>query len=136
MRKLILAATSVAVLAAPAISMAAHSTVVPSRVNTPYTAQYVDGSGPGTETFSIAGVHEVKVAKVAANSFVKDKMTVRITLAGKPYAEFADQAGQTINWPTGWASDSPVDLGAPATSMVAHINAKGTGFTAVASYNS
>jgi hypothetical protein len=135
MRKIIIAATTVAALAAPAVSMAANSHVATSRVNTPYTAQYVDASGPGTETFSIAGVHEVKVAKNAANSFVKDKFTVRITdPAGKPFAEFANQAGTTISWPAGWASDSPVDLGNIATSMVAHINAKGTGFTAVATY--
>ena len=138
MRKLILAATSVAVLAAPAVSMAAHSTVVPSQTMTPYTAQYTDSYGPAADQFNIVGTHIVKVAKQASNSFVEDKFTVKITdpATGKPAPEFASFAGQTINWPAGWASDSPVDLGAPATSMVAHINAKGTGFTAVANYNS
>ncbi len=132
MRKIIIAATTIATLAVPAVSMAAHSTVVPSRTISPYTAQYVDGSGPGTETFTISGTHIVKVAKQASNSFVEDKMSVKITdPSGKPFAEFADQAGATINWPAGWNSDYN---GVSATKMVAHINAKGTGFTAVATY--
>ena len=63
MRKLILAATSVAVLAAPAVSMAAHSTVVPSKTVTPYTAQYTDSYGPAADQFNIVGTHIVKVAK-------------------------------------------------------------------------
>ena len=138
MRKVILAATSVAVLAAPAVSMAAHSTTVTSRTMTPYTAQYVDSYGPAADQFNIVGTHIVNVAKNPTNSFVEDKFTVKITdpATGKPAAEFANQAGQTINWPGGWASDSSVEPGAPATSMVAHINAHGTGFTAIAKYNS
>lgn len=133
MRKIILAATSVAVLAAPAVSMAAHSTVVPSRTVTPYTAQYTDSYGPAADQFSIIGKHIVKVAKNPANSSVVDKFTVRITdpTTGKPAAEFLNDAGQTIAWPGGWNSDFN---GASATSMSAHINAKGTGFTAVATY--
>ena len=109
MRKLILAATSVAVLAAPAVSMAAHSTVVPSRTITPYTAQYTDSYGPAADQFNIVGTHIVKVAKQPANSFVEDKFTVKITdpATGKPAPEFASFAGQTIAWPAGWASDSP-----------------------------
>jgi hypothetical protein len=118
--------------------MAAHSTVVPSRTVTPYATQYTDSYGPAADQFDIIGRHIVVVSKDPAKSIVEDKFTVRITdpATGKPAAEFASQAGATINWPAGWASDSPVDLGAPATSMVAHINAKGTGFTAVATYNS
>ncbi len=69
MRKIILAATSVAVLAAPAVSMAAHSTVVPSKTMTPYTAQYTDSYGPAADQFNIVGTHIVKVAKNPANSF-------------------------------------------------------------------
>ena len=86
MRKIILAATSVAVLAAPAVSMAAHSTVVPSRTMTPYTAQYTDSYGPAADQFNIVGTHIVKVAKNPANSFVEDKFTVKITdpATGKP----------------------------------------------------
>ena len=138
MRKIIAAATTLAVLAVPAVSMAAHSTVVPSRTMTPYTAQYTDSYGPAADQFNIVGTHIVKVAKNPANSFVEDKMVVKITdpTTGKPAPEFASQAGQTINWPAAWASDSPADPGAIATSMVAHINAKGTGFTAIAKYNS
>jgi hypothetical protein len=133
MRKLIIAATTVAALAAPAVSMAAHSTVVPSRTMTPYTAQYTDSYGPAADQFNIVGTHIVKVAKQASNSFVEDKFTVKITdpATGKPAPEFASVAGQTIAWPAGWNSDFN---GASATSMSAHINAKGTGFTAVATY--
>ncbi len=133
MRKIIAAATTVAALVAPAVSMAAKSTVVPSRTVSPYTAQYTDTYGPAADQFSIVGNHIVKVAKLASNSFVEDKFTVRITdpVTGKPAAEFANQAGQSIAWPTGWNSDFN---GASATSMQVQINAKGTGFTAVALY--
>ena len=133
MRKLIIAATTIATLAVPAVSMAAHSTVVPSRTMTPYTAQYNDQYGPVADQFNIVGTHIVKVARNPANSFVEDKMTVKITdpTTGKPAPEFANVAGQTISWPAGWNSDFN---GASATSMVAHINAKGTGFTAIATY--
>jgi hypothetical protein len=137
MRKLIIAATTVAALAVPAVSMAAQSTVVPSRTMTPYTAQYTDSYGPAADQFNIVGTHIVRVAKNPANSFVEDKFTVKITdpATGKPAPEFASSAGKTITWPAGWASDSTVDPGAPATSMIAHINAKGTGFTAIATYS-
>ncbi len=104
MRKLIAAATTLAVLAVPAVSMAANTTVVPSRTMTPYTAQYIDSYGPVADQFNIVGTHIVKVAKNRSNSFVKDKFTVKITdpATGKPAPEFASLAGQTIPWPTGW----------------------------------
>lgn len=133
MRKLILAATSVAVLAAPAVSMAAHSTTVTSRVNTPYSApSYTDASGGNK--FTCNGVHEVKVGKTAASSFTIDKFHCKITdpTTGKKVAQFT--SNQPINWLTsygGWNSDYN---GASATSMVATPNATGTGFSAVAHY--
>ena len=131
MRKIIIAATTVATLAAPAVSMAANSHVATSRVNTPYNVSYADPSAGNT--FTCNGMHEVKVGKTPQASFVIDKFHCKITspTTGKPAAQLPGNA--TIDWATkgGWASDV---TGALATSMIAHSNAKGTGFSAVATY--
>lgn len=140
MRKLILAATSVAVLAAPAVSMAAHSNTVTSRTNTPYTASYTDtyGSADKGQQLTCAGIHEVKVGKTAAASFVIDKFHCKVSTPGSTTLKGNRQAPFTPNQPltmsdfgSGWNSDF---TGAAATSLVGHANANGTGFSAIATY--
>ena len=63
-----------------------------------------------------------------------DKFHCKITdpATGKPVAAVHQRPPiRLIDWPAGWNSDFN---GASATSMVAHTNAKGTGFSAVATY--
>lgn len=131
MRKLIIAATTIATLAVPAVSMAANTQT--TRVDTPYTASYVDQYGTGQQT-TCKGTHEVKTAKNPANSFVIDKFQCTLTspTTGKPVAVFAPFASLSeANFGDGWASDYN---GVLSTSLVGHANSKGTGFSAIATY--
>lgn len=139
MRKIILAATSIAVLAAPAVSMAAHSTTVTSRVNTPYTAFYTDtyGTADGGMQLTCNGVHEVKIGKTADKSFAIDKFNCKVSLVGTAAkgnrtAPFTPNQQLTMSsFGSGWNSDFN---GAPATSLTGQANAKGNAFSAVATY--
>ena len=137
MRKLIIAATTIATLAVPAVSMAANN-VATSRTNTPFTAHYVD---PVTlAQTDCAGTHEVKVGKTAGASFVIDKEHCKLTNTattasgkqGKPDKVFAPfQSLSEANFGDGWASDYN---GAMSTSLIGSANATGTGFSIVATY--
>lgn len=132
MRKLIIAATTIAALAVPAVSMAANN-VVTSRVNTPFTASYVDTWGTGAQT-TCSGIHEVKVGKTAATSFVIDKEHCQLTVPGttKPDKVFAPfQSLSEANFGDGWASDYN---GVMSTSVVGHANANGSGYSIIATY--
>lgn len=140
MRKIILAATSIAVLAAPAVSMAAHSTTVTSRTSTPYTANYTDtyGSADQGQQLICNGVHVVKVGKTADQSFVVDKFHCKVATAGNTTpkgnrtAPFAPGQDLTLSsFGSGWNSDFN---GVAATSLVGHANDKGNAFSAVATY--
>ena len=133
MRKIIIAATTVAALAVPAISMAANSTVVKS---SPKTASYVD---PVTHAQTDCTV--IRVVKTGPNGYVIDrehcKLTATTTNAkGKtvtrPDAVFGSfQSLSESNFGNGWASDYD---GQMSTSLVGHANANGTGFSIVATY--
>jgi hypothetical protein len=139
MRKIILAATSVAVLAVPAVSMAGNTHVATSRVNTPYTAFYTDTYGAADQGMQLtcSGVHEAKVGKTAAASFVIDKFHCKVSLVGTTakgnrVAPFAPNQHLTMSdFGSGWNSDFN---GAAATSLIGQANANGNGFSAVATY--
>jgi hypothetical protein len=139
MRKLILAATSVAVLAAPAVSMAAHSTVQTSRVNSPYSVSYTDTYGAADQGMQLTcnGVHEVKIGKTAANSFDIDKFHCKVSLVGTTpkgnrVAPFTPNQQLTMSsFGSGWNSDYN---GVAATGLTGQANAKGNAFSAVATY--
>ena len=138
MRKFIAAATTLVALAAPAVSMAAN-TVATSRTNTPYTASYTDtyGSADGAQQLTCVGVHEVKVGKTAAASFVIDKFHCKVSAPGtapKGNRTMPFQPNQQLtisSFGSGWNSDFN---GVAATSLTGQANAKGDGFSAVATY--
>jgi hypothetical protein len=133
MRKIIIAATTIATLAVPAVSMAANSAVVKSP---PKAASYVD---PVTHAQTDCTV--IRVVRTGLNGYVIDrehcKLTTSITNAkGKtvtrPDAVFAPfKSLSEANFGNGWASDYD---GQMSTSLVGHANADGTGFSIVATY--
>ena len=134
MRKLIIAATTIAALAVPAISMAAYTGN--KEVDTNYSASYVDSYGPtGTNLLTCNGVHETTTDKTGAVILVQDKMNCAVTspTTGKRVRAFQPNQPLTLGngFGGGWNSDFN---GASATSMVGHANANGEAFTATATY--
>lgn len=129
MRRLILAATlvaSLATLAVPAISAAA---VNPDKVvSTPFTASYNDGhSGLAVQC---KGVHEVKTAKIAANSYVIDREHCK---TNPKVVQFTPFQNLTIaDFGGGWIGDSP--FGGYSTQLTGHANSHGTGYSLIVTY--
>lgn len=137
MRKIIIAATTVAALAVPAISTAAN--VATSHITTPYTASYTDTYGAADQGLQLTckGVHDVKIGKTADASFAIDKFHCKVssvgtTPKGNRQAPFAPNQQLTMSsFGSGWNSDFN---GAAATSLTGQANAKGNAFSAVATY--
>lgn len=138
MRKIIIAATTVAALAVPAISMA-NIHVPTSRTSAPFTASYVDVYGTGAQTDCV-GTHVVKVGKTADKSFVIDKEHCKLTYPigsttgkpGKPDKVF--QPNQVLvmsSFGSGWASDAN---GVAATSLNGIASGNGAGFSITTEY--
>jgi len=134
MRKLIIAATTIAALAVPSVSMAAYTGN--HEVDTNYSASYIDAYGPSGPNVLLTcnGVHEVTTNQAGATILVQDKMNCAFTspTTGKRVRVF--QPNQPLNWLAsygGWNSDFN---GASATSMVGQANENGEAFKAVATY--
>ena len=143
MRKIIIAATTVATLAAPAVSMAANSHVATSRVEHAVHRQSTyDGTRPLVDTCSSAtACTRSKSARPRPSQLRARQVPLQDHEAdhggtGQARRCSSPPVSTTINWLTtygGWNSDFN---GASATSMSAHVNANGSGFSAVATTSS